>query len=94
MRRYALVGHFVEVYQPRIGESFVDDEHEEIVALFSSEQAAKEYERAARLKHRQRRSFASDKVYRSNSLLCDCESAHIEPYDPPEYPMDPTIPNL
>lgn len=88
---YALVGHFVEVYQPRIGESFVSEESEEIVALFFNYDDAAEYERRSRLAQPQLRTFASDRVYRRRSLLSECEDAHIEDYEEPSYPVDPVI---
>lgn len=88
---WALIAEYNDVYQERIGEPFEDHYSEEVVALFSSEERARAYEQASRLAQRQRRSFASDRVYRHRSLLCRAESARIEEWVEPSYPVDPVL---
>ena len=88
---YALVGHYNDVYQERIGEMFEDHRYEKIVALFTKESDAKKYIEKSRLKQEIRRSFDHPKVFRDKSLLRSCEDAHIEKYFEEMYPIDPEI---
>jgi len=85
--KYCIIGTINEVYQEKIGESFLDHYEDVVIATFNDDKAAKKYIEDSRLMQPQRRSFSSMKVFKSKSLLRDCESARVEIYepDPPPY---------
>lgn len=86
---WALVGHYNDIYQERIGAAFLDHPREEIVALFHEEAEALAFIERYRLKNPRFESFLGWRRFRSDSLLATCEDAHVEPYIIPDYPVDP-----
>ena len=72
-------------------------EETEIVALFSTEEAAREYIKKATLKNPQRRRGGGwfprvpAKVFRKASLLSGYDYAEVEAWGEPDYPLDPEI---
>jgi hypothetical protein len=89
--KYALIAEYNDVYQEKIGESFLDHHSEEIVALFDDEQDAKNYIKESKLKQPKRQAFSSPIIFKSKSLLSCAESARVEPYGEPEYPLNPKL---
>ena len=89
---YKLTGVRVDVGQDIIGGPFVDHCSEEVVAFFDDFKDANNYIKKSKLKHRKRQSYASDIVFRRNSLLRPYESAYIkECFDEEKIPINPTI---
>lgn len=92
MRKWAIRATREELYQKKIGEAFDVHEETEIVALFSTEAAARRYIKKATLKNPQpRRGFEPAKVFRKTSLLWRYDYAEVEPWGEPDYPLDPEI---
>lgn len=88
---WALIAEYSDIYQEKIGGPFLDHYSEEIVALFSSFEAAAAYRAKSLLKHPKRRNYGSDVVFRQRSLLRAAEGARIEEYEEPSYPIDPEL---
>jgi len=86
---FELVGISNEVGQERIGEPFLDHYTEDVVATFDKEEDAKAYIRESRLKHVQRRPYASDVVFKKGTLLRNCVSAYIQGHEDIEIPHNP-----
>ena len=92
MIKWAIRATREELYQEQIGGNFEVHEETEIVALFSTEEAAREYIKKATLKNPQRRcGFTSAKVFRKTSLLWRYDYAEVEAWGEPDYPLDPEI---
>lgn len=93
MRKWAIRATREELVHPRLdGEPFDLHEETEIVALFSTEEAAREYIKKATLKNPQRRcGFTPAKVFRKASLLSGYDYAEVEAWGEPDYPLDPEI---
>lgn len=88
---YELVAVYNDIGQDKIGGPFVDHYREEVVALFTSKELADNYIKLSRLKNPIRRTFASTRVFRRNSLLRNAESAFIQPKEDPLLVIDPTL---
>ena len=92
MMKWAIRATREELHQKKIGEAFDLHEETEIVALFSTEAAARRYIKKATLKNPQpRRGFEPAKVFRKTSLLWRYDYAEVEPWGEPDYPLDPEI---
>ena len=93
MRKWAIRATREELRYPNFdGEAFEVHEETEIVALFSTEEAARKYIKKATLKNPQRRcGFTPAKVFRKASLLSGYDYAEVEPWGEPDYPLDPEI---
>jgi hypothetical protein len=92
MRKWAIRATREELYQEKIGGNFEVHEETEIVALFSTEEAARGYIKKATLKNPQRRrGFTPAKVFRKASLLSGYDYAEVEIWGEPDYPLDPEI---
>ena len=89
--KYALIAEINNAYQERIGESFLDHYSEEIVALFDDKQKALDYIKESKLKHPQKFSYGSDKIFKNKSLLSSAKSARIEEHGEPEYILNPKL---
>ena len=92
MMKWAIRATREELHQKKIGEAFDLHEETEIVALFSTEEAARRYIKKATLKNPQRRrGFEPAKVFRKASLLSGYDYAEVETWGEPDYPLDPDI---
>lgn len=89
---YALKAEYEEVYQEKIGGSFVTDSTTDIVALFDDENDAKEYIKKSKLKKKREQTYASDIVFKQNSLLSGATRAWVEEYFSVQYPFNPSPP--
>lgn len=89
---FLLIGEKGDLYQEKVGGSFVEHPTEEIVAKFSTEVKAKEYVRKSRLKNPHRRSFSGTYPFRRSSLLSGYNSCRIEEEEPKLEPViDPEL---
>ena len=92
MTKWAIRATREELYHVKSRGAFDVHEETEIVALFSTEKAARRYIKKATLKNAQRvRGFEPAKVFRKTSLLSGYDYAEVEPWDEPDYPLDPEI---
>jgi len=60
------------------------EDEETLIALFTSYEKAREYEKRARLKNP-----SWKKKYRSNTMLGNYHQVDIEEYEEPDVPVDP-----
>ena len=75
---FELVGIKNDVYSDKIDEIMVDHYSEEVLAIFDKKEDAKEYIEKSKLKKPFRYHFrSSERRFKSNSLLCDCEDVEI-----------------
>ena len=88
---FDLIGLKNDIGQDRIGGNFLDHYEEKLIATFDNEKDAKDYIKKSKLKHIQKRSYASDKVFKSRSLLSSCESAWVEGHHNEDIPHNPTL---
>lgn len=86
---FQLIGQVEDVCQHEIGGSFESEFSEEVIALFSSFQAAEQYIVDSRLVRVRHESFAGDRAFHSRSLLGACCDAWVVQADSEELPIDP-----
>jgi hypothetical protein len=82
-----LIGIKKNVYQEKVGGSFLVDEVPEPVALFDNEKKAEEYVAKSKLKNPVFNTWGEDKIFKKKSLLGGCSDYDIEKYI--ELPCNP-----
>lgn len=88
---YVIIGIKNEIYPEEIGETYKDHRSDEKVATFDTHKQAKEYIAKSKLKQPQRRTYASDIMFKKKSLLRNYEQAYIDIYVDEELPHNPKI---
>jgi hypothetical protein len=81
---YALIG-IIHAHYPE------ETDSEEIVALFTTEKKARDYEKKSRLSTYSEWCRRGCKQYRQKSLLSRFCKAEVEGYESPSYTVDPTL---
>lgn len=88
---YVLIGTTEDVSQEYIGGPFESHYSDINIALFDDVVAAEQYIHDSRLKKIIKGSFASDIVFKKESLLRCCIDARVEEYIPEKLPINPVI---
>ena len=94
---YVLIGEGYDVIQHRIctvhwvsiGESFVNEEYEENVALFTTKEKAIDFAESFRLKQCKKLSFSSPQVFRRRSRMGRYVNYRVEEYNAEHLDIDP-----